>query len=471
MDKKVLIGIAIVVIIVIVAAAAIVISGDDDDDDKKEEVKDVTINYSFVHNDDILLTVFGNADGDNDLDADDVALINDLVSGKKTFDRQMNGYADANHDGKITADDAAYVQAIIDKNTSVASEIYYYNVNGDISSVSQPVKTIGADYWPCMDGIIVIGAQDILTHVDSGIYGQLGNVKYKGFGQDKVTNFGSGFHSNYDFETIVATGVDAMVCGSKDIYFVGIEDRFTTATSIDMIRLPFWEGDDVDSAVITLAYLLNNDKYIQNAQKFLAYEENIDKALSAGLSKVTTKKTGLVVYIGNATEKSLEVEIEARGCGSFEWSVMGGIDNVSADINTAGALSSSTMYYTTDQDYVINKNPDYVFILGRAGFNRTADDAQSSFDAGAAYLTTTKAYAGNNIWVSGSGVTSGTMQKTLALMLACQVYSDQFSGVDYMSYLQEFVDSFTLANSGVTSSSSSYYNVSTTGIWIYHPTH
>ena len=307
--------------------------------------------------------------------------------------------------------------------------------------------------------------------MDSGIYSQLSSnaVKYKGFGQDKVTNFGSGFGSNYDFETIVATGIDAMVCGSKEIYFVGIEDRFTSSSSIDMIRLPFWEGDKVDSAIITLAYLLNNDSYISNAEKYLQFEDKVQSTLDKGLSKVKTPKTCLVVYIGSATDKSLEVEIEARGCGSFEWSVIGGLDNVSKDINTDGVLNSASMYYTTDQDYVITKKPDYVCILGKAGFNKTADDAHSSFDAGSAYLKTTKSYLDNNIWVTGSGSTSGTMQKVSALMLACEVYSDEFSDVDYMGYLQEFVDSFTMANYGVSSSSSNYFDVNENGVWIYHP--
>ncbi len=469
MDKKVLAVIAVAIIVILAAAIAVLVTSNGD---KNNNDNPTDINYKFEYNEDILLTVFGNANGDNAIDSKDVQVINNLVNGKISFDSKKYSFADANNDGKITAEDAAYVQAIIDKDTSAAPKIYYYNVNGDIASVSQPVKKIGADYWPCMDGIVVLGAQDILTHVDSGIYGQLSSnaVKYKGFTQDKVTNFGSGFGSKYDFETVVGTGVDAMVCGSKEIYFVGIEDRFTSASYIDMIRLPFWEGDNVDSAIITLAYLLNNDKYISNAQKFLDYEKRVEAELAKGLAKVSDKKTCLVVYIGSATEKSLEVEIEARGCGSFEWSVLAGMDNVSADINTEGALNSASMYYTTDQDYVITHNPDYVFILGKAGFNRTAEDAQSSFDAGSAYLTTTDSYKNGNIWVSGSGVTSGTMQKTLALMLACQVYPSAFSGVDYNAYLQEFVDTFTLANSGSTSSSSDYFDVEESGIWIYHPT-
>ncbi len=451
---------AVIAIAVVAVAAYAVLSDDDGGDDE------TTYNLTITR-----LTVFGNADNDDDLDGDDVAFIDKIVSGTTEWDPSANPYADADGNGVVDSKDADYLNAIISKDAATAPRIFYANVNGKMASVSQPVSKLGADYWPTIDGIIAIGAQGIVTHVDSGIYKQLSSnaLKYNTLTQSTVQNFGSGFGSGYDFETVVATGVDAMVCGSADIYFVGIEDKFDDNTRIDMIRLPFWEGDRVDSAVITLAYLLNNDTYIAKAKEFLSFEDRITQTIENGLSGVTEKATSLVIYIGSSTEKTLDVEIEARGCGSFEWSVMGGTDNMSSDINGAGALRSDSMYYQTDQDYVISKNPDYVFILGKAGFNRTAADSQSSFDAGAAYLTTTDAYKNGHIWVSGSGVTSGTMQKVTALLLASMVYEARFGDVDAYSHLQEFVDTFTLANAGVNSSDDGYYNVRDSGEWIYKP--
>lgn len=448
--------------VAVIAVAAYAVLSDDDDGGNGETTYDLTVTR---------LTVFGNADNDDDLDSDDVAFINKTVSGEIEWDSSANPYADADGNGVVDSKDADYLNAIISKDTAAAPKIFYADVNGRMASVSQPVTKLGADYWPTIDGIIAIGAQDMVTYVDSGIYSQLSSnaLKYNTLTQSSVQNFGSGFGTGYDFETVVASGVDAMVCGSADIYFIGIENKFDDNTRIDMIRLPFWEGDRVDSAVITLAYLLNNDTYIAKAEEFLSFEDGITQIIENGLSGVTEKATSLVVYIGSATEKTLDVEIEARGCGSFEWSVMGGTDNVSSDINGAGALSSDSMYYQTDQDYVISKNPDYVFILGKAGFNRTAADSQASFDAGAAYLTTTDAYKNGHIWVSGSGVTSGTMQKVTALMLATMVYEDRFEDVDAYSYLQEFVDTFTLSNAGVSSSDDGYYNVRDSGEWIYKP--
>ena len=96
----------------------------------------------------------------------------------------------------------------------------------------------------------------------------------------------------------MSTNLDAIVCGSEDIYFVGIEDKFSDESKIDMIRLPFWEGGDVSSAVITLAYLLGNSEYIENAHKFIEFQDRIQKIIDDGLSNVDKKETVLVTYLG-----------------------------------------------------------------------------------------------------------------------------------------------------------------------------
>lgn len=131
----------IAVVIVVVVAIAVYSLMNDGDSVEKEDVK-----YVFEDNDSYLLKVFGNANGDNAIDSKDVEVINNLLNGSIEYDKTKHSYADANQDGAITSEDATYIQGIIDKNTSVADRIFYYDVNGDVASVSQPVKKLGADY-------------------------------------------------------------------------------------------------------------------------------------------------------------------------------------------------------------------------------------------------------------------------------------------------------------------------------------
>ncbi|MDY5678649.1 MAG: hypothetical protein SPF21_01690, partial [Candidatus Methanomethylophilaceae archaeon] len=55
------------------------------------------------------LLIYGNADGDNNLDQDDVKYIEDIISGKKT----KTTFADANQDGTINQKDIDLVNTLI----------------------------------------------------------------------------------------------------------------------------------------------------------------------------------------------------------------------------------------------------------------------------------------------------------------------------------------------------------------------
>lgn len=418
MNNK-LVAIIVVAILVVAGGAIAVIYSNNSGTDNKPSVAS-----------DIRLVVYGNANGDDYLDNNDLTYLQNVLDGKN----EENKFCDTNCDGKTNQEDVEYLKAIL---AGTASEIYYENLNGNIASVRQPVNTIGADYWPIMYGIMAIGATDILTWTDSGIYNSLStNDIYRGLDTSNIRNFGSGFHEGYDFETIMSTNLDAIVCGSEDIYFVGIEDKFSDESKIDMIRLPFWEGGDVSSAVITLAYLLGNSEYIENAHKFIEFQDRIQKIIDDGLSNVDKKETVLVTYLGSSTESSLEVEVECRGSGSYECSIIAGMNNLASYLNQEGKLSSDTMYYNTDQEYIIGKNPDWVIILGSgSGLFPNEDKLKTSYDVGAKYLVTTSAAKNNQIAVSGSGITSGTMQMNTALYLACTVYADAFENVDADAFL------------------------------------
>lgn len=445
-------AIAIVAVLIIAGVSiAVIYSNSSGDEDSPSLASDTR------------LVIYGNANGDDYLDDNDVMYLQNVLNGKN----EENKFCDTNCDGRIDQEDVNFLKAILD---GTASEIYYENLNGNIASVRQPVKTIGADYWPIMYGIMAIGATDILTWVDSGIYNSFStNSIYRGLDVSNIKNFGSGFHEGYDFETIMSTHFDAIVCGSEDIYFVGIEDKFSDESKIDMIRLPFWEGGNVSSAVLTLAYLLGDSEYIENAHKFVDFQDRIQKTIDNCISKVDNKDTVLVTYLGSSTESSLEVEVECRGSGSYECSIIAGMNNLASYLNQEGKLSSDTMYYNTDQEYVIGKNPDWVIILGSgSGLFPNEDKLKTSYAVGAKYLNTTNAAKNNQIAVSGSGITSGTMQMNTALYIACTVYSDAFSDVDADAFLQEYIDNFTSVNKGLNSTDSKYLKADSTG-FLYLP--
>jgi len=406
------------------------------------------------------LTIFGNANLDDYLDQRDVGYLEGVVNG----DNEKTMFSDTNGDGVVDQRDVDYLKSILNH---TAPRIYYLNVNRKVASVAAYPEKIAANYWPSMDALMVIDAFDIVTHVNPGIVTSLNNGVYAPYTANDFGALSDGMR--YDFESVVATGVDAIVCGTENYYFKGIEDLFTDETRIDMIRLPFWEGGNVPSAILTLAYLLGQEKYIERAHAYLDLIDEIDGVLKNGLNKVDKKATVLVLYLGRAVEARLSVEVECRGSGSYECSVIAGLDNMSSYLNEDGFLGNG-MYFNTDQEYVIERNPDHILLLGSGGgFRGSETTMHNAYVVGSTYLVTTDAYKNDNIWVSGSGLMSGPMQMILALMIACNVYEDAFSNVNPYSYLQKYADNFTLINEGKSPSNVTYLDVDTSGGYLYMP--
>ena len=71
-----------------------------------------------------VLEVYGNVNEDITIDAKDIEVLNKAITDGKTADYK---YADANHDGKVDADDVTYIQSIIDATPADPVNIYHIN--------------------------------------------------------------------------------------------------------------------------------------------------------------------------------------------------------------------------------------------------------------------------------------------------------------------------------------------------------
>lgn len=97
-----IIAIAVVLIVVAATAGFFLLKGDDGSDNSKIESQ---------------LLVYGNANGDETVDKEDLAIISDIIAGKKTLNNHP--LADANNDGKVDAQDIAVVEKLIKREATV----------------------------------------------------------------------------------------------------------------------------------------------------------------------------------------------------------------------------------------------------------------------------------------------------------------------------------------------------------------
>ena len=98
MNKTQLIAIGAVLLVVIAGASAFMILSNDGEDKYRSS------------NTDFRLSILGNADGNDYLDRDDIAKIQEMID----TDAEYSQMADANNDGKIDAKDIAFLENILE---------------------------------------------------------------------------------------------------------------------------------------------------------------------------------------------------------------------------------------------------------------------------------------------------------------------------------------------------------------------
>ena len=85
------------------------------------------------------LWVYGNADGDDDVDEDDMRYLMGVLSGENP----VTVLSDANCDGVVDEDDLVYIQRIIE---SDEMQVFYVDNYFRVASVSWPVRSIAIGY-------------------------------------------------------------------------------------------------------------------------------------------------------------------------------------------------------------------------------------------------------------------------------------------------------------------------------------
>ena len=176
MQKKSIIAICIIGILIVATATAAVMMGNDDDQDKSYDSGSVK------------LRIFGNADGNDVIDTKDADLIRDLVDNKNDNWKEEYYFADADHDGELTSNDAAVVEKIVSGEpvkmwyeTAFSTKDHTDGSNDHIDAfVNYPIgKKIGCEYSD-VDILSVLGIYEYFSATTLTAQSDYGDSLYPG---------------------------------------------------------------------------------------------------------------------------------------------------------------------------------------------------------------------------------------------------------------------------------------------------
>lgn len=161
--------------------------------------------------DDYALQIFGNADGDSNIDSDDVGYLKSIISGEKDETK----FADANQDGTIDGKDIDAVKGIMNR---TGSTMMMLDGNENVISVSLNHKRIAADYLPNAELVNILGISDKVVAVDKAPY-DLRDFYYMNHPDpDSIVSYGANNGANLNVEVVANAEVDIWLTFTSSNY-------------------------------------------------------------------------------------------------------------------------------------------------------------------------------------------------------------------------------------------------------------
>lgn len=297
---------------------------------------------------DYTLEVFGNANMDETIDQEDVALLKAMISGTESHTR----LADANNDGSIDDTDVDHIENII-KGTE--SEIIVNDALNRTVRIKRPVEKVIPLHLAIAEAMVAMGAGYKVVGVTSDTAKQ--QVLFPEL--SKLPNVGKSGIKNADLEKIISLKPNLVLVNeyadpkqidkleAADVTVVSSECHGNLLNSI--------------SAVRRLGYILGtSDKAEEYTSWYGGYLDDISSKVE-GLSEEEKPR---VLYYWNWGEENGPLGTSGKDCGVSELISFAGGRDIAAEMPGE--------YIEVDPEWVIEQNPSLVvreLLYDEAGYD------------------------------------------------------------------------------------------------------
>ena len=369
MDKKLLIiGVAIVVIVVIAAVVFIGLGGKSDDGSQRVDGR---------------LWILGNADGDLDIDNDDVKYIEERVKDKSLIRGDDKKWCDANYDSVIDQKDVDFVKTLIKGKSDV---IYYQNYNGMDSNnnlISQVIKFRVPDadkpVYLMLEARCL--AEEVLVVINKNpdhykvvaaskqCFDYDGQLQFSKQTNPKVmqtTNSNITLDEITILEETYTDGSLILCMGADNYYNKGIEEKIAGYGNTQVVRLPSWERGLTLTGLMTFGYLFGSQGDIKGktswdmAQDYAKWNIKYTTIITEAVKdlKDSDKKTMANMVI-TETNGTYVYKIQTSSSDPYNYSVEAGAKNFGDKFGSAQSggnnveISKSDLAIMYDVDAIV----------------------------------------------------------------------------------------------------------------------
>lgn len=389
---------------------------------------------------DYTLGIYGNANMDDRIDEQDVAFVNDVISGAKS----ATNLTDANDDGKIDDMDLIQIEQIIN---GTEREITVIDSANRTVTVKLPVKSIAVCGTEKAVALRILGATDRVVGVAESIitkdYAQKFLPELQG-----LPTIGD---MEIDYEAVLALKPDIIIT-----YSVQNADE-EKLPGVTVLNFDFYRARSMFKEMKALGYVLGSE---ERAREYIDFCDPIIKGISTKLDNVPSNKR-TKVYLEAQGDYVTHTKMGAAG---YQVELAGG-NNMAADM-----VGKATGWLEVDPEWVLNENPD--IIVKMVGWNRdntTAGYETDDFQSMRAMrerilnrseLAKVKAIEKGNVEMLSYDITYNPDYIISVAYLAKLFYPELFLDLDPAAIHQEYLNEF---HRGLN------WDVSKNGTFVYPP--
>lgn len=316
------------------------------------------------------LKVFGNVDGDNDVDEKDAKLLQDYIDAKEkgtTVPKITTEFADVNNDSKIDSKDVECIKKIA---SGKATEIRFLDGNGKDMTVSTDISRIGAEYFCNTELCMILGVIDKVVAVDYAPY-QLKDFYFQNEAQrDTVLNMHSmnapdyDLINSYELDILFSFSYDPNLIYTKQTKLVDCDVVYLGLYTPDLIAAEnssYVHGilkagyilNKVDRAEAYVDWILGQLNYLMDKTKNIAEEDKPHVIMTNYQNSYLSDDTRTNMTLYNKNDPQGQAVIVAGG------------HNVLQDISESGYSEKGKYSLAVQYDAVFNDDPavyvDYIF--------------------------------------------------------------------------------------------------------------
>ncbi len=361
MQTKQMIVIAVIAVVV-VSACAVVLMNNDKKDNKEQP--------GTYNGESPILSIVGNADGDEKLDSADIAIIKDVISKKGTAADYPN--CDANRDGVIDEADVTCVQNLIDGKATKANVICLEKSGNTVAvEVDYPLNKVATFTSNINADILMCGGQDHVSAYNSVSYD---NLESKLISVPGIINLGGSAMKFAFDEFITADSKDhfgaLIVDASRKANIT--DDQYDTLSSRDVpvLVVKTVSMEEQLSTVLTLGYLFGSDHYA-SAKNVWDISQSVMKTMTNAISGLSDKDKQTVVGVimgSKLMDKDSENYVNIEEAGAVP---LYKLDESFKNIINKG----TSIQINTAENQLSNYDDQIDFIISVRSIDRSADKA------------------------------------------------------------------------------------------------